>query len=212
MKLFIKIYAEDFDSACSTIPFTIKHALPFEITLADLKEEIERQITQPQVFRRKNQLISIMKGDDEEMVLLADDSDTKILEDLGIVQGSIIHLQDAKLANPKQNKEEIDWAKLASPNQIDSSSDMTHIDHMLMKFIEHHQVFEFIQIFKVYLKNGDNQSFSTQDSLGGKTFLHLAIEHSATQIASYLLLDAKVDPNVLSHNQQMGVLHVAVNF
>jgi ankyrin repeat protein len=68
---------------------------------------------------------------------------------------------------------------------------------MLMKFIEHHQVFEFIQIFKVYLKNGE---VSTQDSLGGKTFLHLAIEHSATQIASYLLLDAKVDPNLLSHN------------
>jgi ankyrin repeat protein len=42
--------------------------------------------------------------------------------------------------------------------------------------------------------------------------LHLAIEQSATQIASYLLLDAKVDPNVLSHNQQMGVLHIAVNF
>jgi hypothetical protein len=79
---------------------------------------------------------------------------------------------------------------MATPNQIDSSSDMSHIDSMLMKFIEHHQVFEFIQIFKVYLKNGDNQQFSTQDSLGGKTFLHLAIEHSATQIASYLLLDA----------------------
>jgi hypothetical protein len=42
MKLFIKIYAEDFSSACSTIPFTIKGALPFEITLADLKDEIER--------------------------------------------------------------------------------------------------------------------------------------------------------------------------
>jgi hypothetical protein len=45
MKLFIKIYAEDFDSACSTIPFKIKYALPFELTLADLREEIERQIT-----------------------------------------------------------------------------------------------------------------------------------------------------------------------
>ena len=80
---------------------------------------------------------------------------------------------------------------------------------MLMRFIEHHQLFEFIEVFKVYLQ-GDHGK-DTLDSLGGKTFLHLAMEHNADQIVSYLLLDAKVDPNILSHNQQMAALHVAVN-
>jgi hypothetical protein len=50
------------------------------------------------------------------MVTLGEESDHKILEDLGVVQGSVIHLQDARLANPKQHKEEIDWAKMAKPN------------------------------------------------------------------------------------------------
>ena len=54
MKLFIKIYAEDLESASSTIPFTIKNALPHEVTLGDLRKEIESQISQPQVFKRKN--------------------------------------------------------------------------------------------------------------------------------------------------------------
>lgn len=40
MKLFIKIYAEDYGSTCSTIPFTIKYLMPHELTLADLKLEI----------------------------------------------------------------------------------------------------------------------------------------------------------------------------
>lgn len=72
-------------------------------------------------------------------------------------------------------------------------------------------MFEFIEVYKVYLNNRSKEK-DAADNLDGKTFLHLAIEHSATQIASYLLLDAKVDPNVLSHNSQMGVLHVAVNY
>jgi hypothetical protein len=72
---------------------------------------------------------------------------------------------------------------------------------MLLRFIEHHQLFEFIEVYKIYL-NGDKSLKPTPD-FGGKTFLHLAIENSAIQIASYLLLDAKVDPNVLSHNSQM---------
>ena len=83
---------------------------------------------------------------------------------------------------------------------------------MLYRFIEHRQLFEFIEVYKVYLNNKSKEKESADNNLDGKTFLHLAIEHSATQIASYLLLDAKVDPNVLSHNSQMGVLHVAVNY
>lgn len=127
------------------------------------------------------------------------------------------------------SKNEIDWAKMTlqggngadGDGQIDSSSlsstaalaqsNMAQIDLMLYRFIEHRQLFEFIEVYKVYLNNKSKEQESA-DNLDGKTFLHLAIEHSATQIASYLLLDAKVDPNVLSHNSQMGVLHVAVNY
>ena len=122
----------------------------------------------------------------------------------------------------KVSKGEIDWAKMTlqgqgkdDADQIDSSgsqqSNMAQIDLMLYKFIEHRQLFEFIEVYKVYLK-GDQKLPVVPENLGGKTFLHLAVEHGATQIVSYLLLDAKVDPNVLSHNAQMGVLHVAVNF
>ena len=38
MKLLIKIYADDLNSACFTIPLTIKNVLPNEITLLDLKK------------------------------------------------------------------------------------------------------------------------------------------------------------------------------
>ena len=79
---------------------------------------------------------------------------------------------------------------------------------MLLKFIEYHQLFEFIDVYKVYLVGKFEM---TPENLGGKTFLHIAVEHSATQIVSYLLLDAGADPNVLSHEAQMGVLHVAVD-
>ena len=85
------------------------------------------------------------------------------------------------------------------------------IDIMLVRFIEHHQLFEFIEIFKVYLKE-NKSSLLTLDGNKGKTFLHLAVEKSATSIASYLLLDAGVDPNVLTEDaQQVGVLHMAVS-
>ena len=139
-------------------------------------------------------------------------------------------MQDGRLAtSAKVSKNEIDWAKMTlqgangadGDGQIDSSSlsstaalalsNMAQIDLMLYRFIEHRQLFEFIEVYKVYLNNKSKEQESA-DNLDGKTFLHLAIEHSATQIASYLLLDAKVDPNVLSHNSQMGVLHVAVNY
>ena len=133
-------------------------------------------------------------------------------------------MQDGHLATTaKVSKNEIDWAKMTllgqgsnadGESQIDSSSvgkstlpshslisqgNMAQIDLMLYRFIEHRQLFEFIEVFKVYLKDKSKEQESA-DNLNGKTFLHIAIEHSASQIASYLLLDAKVDPNVLSHN------------
>ena len=54
---------------------------------------------------------------------------------------------------------------------------MAQIDMILLKFIEHHQLFEFIEVYKVYLQ-GDKE-FSPEN-LGGKTFLHFAVEHNAT--------------------------------
>jgi len=34
--------------------------------------------------------------------------------------------------------------------------------------------------------------------LNGKSFLHLAVENTSLQILAYLLIDQKMDPNVLS--------------
>ena len=65
MKLFIKIYADGLDSTSSTIPFHVKGATPNDLTLADLKAEIERQFTQPQAFQAKNQVISLAKSNGE---------------------------------------------------------------------------------------------------------------------------------------------------
>ena len=116
-------------------------------------------------------------------VTFAKEDESKVLEDLNIVQGSKIHLQDVRYCSQaKLTKPEIDWVKMTtsgSTEQIDSSSDqsMVQIDIMLMRFIEHHQLFEFIEVFKVYLQ-GDHGK-DTLDSLGGKTFLHLAMEHNA---------------------------------
>lgn len=65
MKVFIKIYADGLDSTSSTIPFHVKGATPNDLTLADLKAEIERQITQPQAFKAKHQVISLTQSNGE---------------------------------------------------------------------------------------------------------------------------------------------------
>ena len=46
-------------------------------------------------------------------IKIEDNDENKILEDLNIVQGSTIHLQDKRYANKqKVTKKEIDWAKM----------------------------------------------------------------------------------------------------
>ena len=70
---------------------------------------------------------------------------------------------------------------------------------MLLKFIEHNSLFEFIEVYKIYLSS-DKRIEQPSENLGGKSFLHFSVEHNSTQIMSYLLLDAKADPNVLSYN------------
>ena len=61
MKLFIRIYADGLDSTSSTIPFHVPGATPNDLTLADLKAAIHRQITQPQDFKPKHQIISVSR-------------------------------------------------------------------------------------------------------------------------------------------------------
>jgi hypothetical protein len=56
---------------------------------------------------------------------------------------------------------------------------MSQIDLMLLKFIEHHSLFEFIEVYKVYLSN-DKRNENSSENLGGKTFLHFAVEHNST--------------------------------
>ena len=43
LRFFIKIYADDFKSASSTIPLALKGDVQ-ELTIRDLKEEIEKKI------------------------------------------------------------------------------------------------------------------------------------------------------------------------
>ena len=114
-------------------------------------------------------------------------------------------MQDGHLATTaKVSKNEIDWAKMTllgqgsnadgESSQIYSSSigkstlpaqllisqgNMAQIDLMLYRFIEHRQLFEFIEVFKVYLKDKTKEQESA-DNLNGKTFLHIAIENSAS--------------------------------
>lgn len=56
------------------------------------------------------------------MTKLTEADDDKILEDINIVQGTVIHLQDARLVNKaKYNRGEIDWTKLIQKESGDSS-------------------------------------------------------------------------------------------
>lgn len=52
-----------------------------------------------------------------------------------------------------------------------------------------------------------DKNFFVGDS---KTFLHLATEQNHKQILSYLLFDAKCDPNLLTRDSRMSALHIAI--
>ena len=63
------------------------------------------------MFKRKNQIISVGSEGGKLIAITADDE--SILEDINVVQGSIIHLQDRGMVNrAKNNKTEIDWSKM----------------------------------------------------------------------------------------------------
>ena len=74
--------------------------------------------------------------------------------------------------------------------------------------MEHHQLFEFIEVFQHYHKSTGTKVLPLHPA-SGLTFLHLAVEHSSLQILAYMLLDLKMDPNVLSRDQKT-ILHMAI--
>ena len=62
-----------------------------------------------------------------------------------------------------------------------------------------HQLFEFIELFKVYI-NEEMQNNSDKIDLPlipthGKSLMHLAVEHNAYLILAYMLIDLKLNPN-----------------
>ena len=75
----------------------------------------------------------------------------------------------------------------------------------------HDQLFEFIDIFHHY--HCENNMLLDMNRYVGdsKTYLHLAVEQAHRQIVSYLLFDAKLDPNKLTCDSQMSALHIAVH-
>jgi hypothetical protein len=50
----------------------------------------------------------------------------------------------------------------------------------------------------------------TLPNVKGRTYLHLAVERKHKQIVSYLLFDAKIEPNKLTEENEMAALHIAV--
>jgi hypothetical protein len=67
----------------------------------------------------------------------------------------------------------------------------------------HDQLFEFIDIFHRYHRTDSKSTATAHLDVNryvgeSKTFLHLAVEQGHKQIVSYLLFDAKLDPNKLT--------------
>ena len=68
----------------------------------------------------------------------------------------------------------------------------------------HDQLFEFIDIFQRFNLSEMNRYVGES-----KTYLHLAVMQMNKQLVSYLLFDAKVDPNLLTIDTQLAALHIA---
>jgi len=69
-----------------------------------------------------------------------------------------------------------------------------------LKFIEHNQPAEFIEVYKMHKARNMNLNLTSHIDDIGKTFLHLAVEHQANKIISFLMFECKIDPNLLTHN------------
>ncbi|CDW79366.1 protein kinase domain containing protein [Stylonychia lemnae] len=226
MRIFIKIYADDLKSPSSTYPLQLKGTIK-DITIGQLKHEIENNIL-PQILQR-NQIISIKKS---VVIMRIDHSDSVTLEQAGITDGIKIHVQDQYSLNQKskfmsQNFHQ-DQSHIPQTNAqsfIVSSSpqqkpDLAYVDEILIKFLEFNQLFEFIDVFQMYHIQGANMQQNLdinrcihnapQQSMEGKSYLHLAVERKHKQIIAYLLFDAKLDPNRLTEETEMSALHIAV--
>ena len=78
----------------------------------------------------------------------------------------------------------------------------------------HNKPQEFIEVYKMYkAKEEENVRMEVDIHLEtiGKTFLHLAVEHKAPRIVSFLIFENEDDPNVFTHNTQMSALHIAAS-
>ena len=69
---------------------------------------------------------------------------------------------------------------------------------ILEKFIEHHQLFEFVELFRVYMKeeitskSEDNSENSRKLPLipgTGMNFMHMAVVHNTYQILAYMVIE-----------------------
>jgi len=80
----------------------------------------------------------------------------------------------------------------------------------MFQFIKNNQPFEFAQAFAMYKAKDLKIDVDSHLASIGKTYLHLAVEHRATKIVSFLMFDCQADPNILSVDTQMTALHMAV--
>jgi ankyrin repeat protein len=79
-----------------------------------------------------------------------------------------------------------------------------------MMLIHENKHAEFAEVYKRYKAQKFNLGVDNPLEIG-KTYLHLAVEHMAPKIISFLMFEQQADPNLLTHNTQMAALHIAVS-
>ena len=108
--------------------------------------------------------------------------------------------KDFELGTQSQNQPE----SLSVLSKTFLEESVSKIDVILEKFIQHHQLFEFIELFRIYMKEELTiklrQDPDSADQLPlipgkGKNFMHLAVEHNAVQILSYMVIELNLDAN-----------------
>ena len=87
---------------------------------------------------------------------------TVLEEDIKMSNGSVVHVQDNRIKHKdRENLETVEQCEI-----------------ILNKFIEHHQLFEFIEVFQHYHKS-TGVKILPLNKISGKNFLHLAVEYNS---------------------------------
>ena len=103
MQLLIKLYSDSLKSFSATLPANIRNRYQFELTLKDLKKYIHSTFKSPFNFEPKYQIIYI--GTREGKLMRIDGlRDLTILDELGVQNGSLIHLLDQRLVKRASKK------------------------------------------------------------------------------------------------------------